>query len=74
MNNEIYGKNDSHCKYPIYDKEQINTLLANKVNTSEVYNKQEIDELLNNISASNIADGNQLPETAEEGTIFLLWK
>lgn len=74
MNKEIYGRCNAHCKYPIYDKEQIDNFLVEKANTSDVYNKEEIDTKLENVSASNIADGNVLPETAEEGTIFLLWK
>lgn len=73
MSKVIYGRCESHCKFPIYDKEQVDELLEGKADASEVYNKEEIDKKLENVSASNIADGNVLPETAEEGTIFLLW-
>lgn len=51
---EKYVRCNSHCKYPAYDKEEVDTLLKEKANTSNVYTKNEMDILLENkASASN---------------------
>ena len=65
-NIEVYARCNSHCKFPVYTKEQANEKFVDK---EEVYTKEEIDA-----KETKIANGTTLPESAEEDTIFLLYK
>lgn len=38
-----YVRCDSHCKFPAYDKEEVDSLLSDKANKTDVYTKTEAD-------------------------------
>ena len=47
---EKYVRCNSHCKYPAYDKEEVDALLINKANSSDVYMKTEADTQYNSLN------------------------
>ena len=52
-----YVRCDSHCKFPAYDKEEVDNLLNDKANKTDVYTKTEADtkhdELINKVKSKS---------------------
>lgn len=61
---EKYVRCNSHCKYPAYDKEEVDALLDDK------YSKEETNALLQNIYVKEEVDANmeQKQNTVLSGT------
>lgn len=69
-----YVRCDSHCKYPAYDKEEVDNLLKDKANNVDVYKKGDFAILTGEIT---LADGigsitTDYPEGFTQDNCFVL--
>ena len=74
---QYYVRSESHAKHPAYNKDEMDTLLSSKANSSnvytknEVYTKTEIDTRLDlKLNSSKITYGTANPSGGENGDIY----
>lgn len=66
-----YVRCEGHCKYPAYDKEEVDNLLSNKIDKGDFYTKEEVDSKI-----KNIYSGTTDPEASlgNDGDIYLKYE
>ena len=74
---QYYVRSVSHAKHPAYNKDEVDTLLSSKANSSDVYTKSEVytktetDAKLDlKLNSSKITYGTANPSGGENGDIY----